>query len=228
MKQKLEDYPMRVKLLKTALELYLEKGITYTTNQMIAKKASCSPGEITHFFGTKENILCEVIHLIIPNHQETLENGTNDISSPAIKYLLEIAVEIAMCEQSSVVRDLYVNAYTLPKTIELIRNYSYRKSIKLFSNHLIEWSEQDFYEVESLTMGIVFGSLMDRCNPRYNLKQKLKHTMDALLKIYEFSKNERNEAIKTILNMDIEEIAKNAETKMRNSIMQELSKIKKE
>jgi len=217
MRPKREDYPMRVKLLKIALEMYLENGFTLTTNQMIVKRAQCSPGELTHFFGTKENILCEVVKMVLPFHQGTLAEKAQTAPA-AVRYCLEIAVEIAMCEQGKTINDLYINAYTLPKTIEFIKEYSYKKSVNLFSEKLPRWTEQDFYETEALTMGIVFGSLMDKCNPRYNIKQKLKRVLNALLKIYEYSESEREQIITPILNMDIESLVKQAEAHMRSSV----------
>jgi len=222
MRQKKEDYPTRLKLLKIALELYLENGFTATTNQMITQRAKCSPGELTHFFGTKENILYQVVRMVLPSHQETLEgDGSKDIP-PAIRYALEIAVELTMCEQNPIIRDLYVNAYTLPKTMEFIREHSYRKSLKLFGKDLPNWTERDFYEIEILTMGIVYGALMEECNPRYNIKQKSARVIDALLKIYEFSKERREETIKAIISMDIVGLAINAEKQMRVAIAQAL------
>jgi len=223
MRQKKEDYPMRVKLLQIALELYLENGFTLTTNQMIVSRAKCSPGEITHFFGTKENILCEVVKMVLPIHQDTLAEDSADLPEP-VRYCMEIAVELAMCEQSKTVRDLYVNAYSLPGPIEFIRGYSYKKSIGFFSSRLPDWTEQDFYETEALTMGIVFGSLMDQCTPRYNLRQKLSKVLDALLKIYEFSEAEREQTVKAVLSMDIAALAAGAETHMRNAVEKNLHK----
>lgn len=224
MRQKRENYPMRVKLLKIALEMYLEKGFTFTTNQMIVKKAQCSPGELTHFFGTKENILYEVVRIVLPFHQETLAKNATDGTPADFRYCLEIAVEIAMCEQSETIKDLYVNAYTLPKIMEFIRVYSYKKSVKTFSERLPGWTEQDFYETEALNMGIVFASLMNKCNPRYNIIQKIGRTLDALLKMYEYTKEERDAIIQPILGIDIEQISKFTEEQMRKSVEEILNK----
>jgi len=223
MKQRSKESPMRTKLLKIALELYLEYGFSATTNQMIVKRANCSPGELTHFFGTKENILCEVVRMVLPTHQETLE-GSGDQNIPSeIRYTLEIAVELSMCEQNEVIRDLYINAYTLPKTINLIRDNFYQKSYKLFKDYLPSWTETDFYETEVLSMGIVYSALMDRCSVRYNIKQKIARVIDALLKIYEFSKERREETKKAISQINVEEFAKKAEKEMLKQIEQVLN-----
>jgi len=218
MKQKKEDYPMRVKLLRIALDLYLEYGFTNTTNQMIVKRAQCSPGELTHFFGTKENILYEILKIVLPTHQKTLEGYNHENIPPVIAYALEIAVELAMCEQSDVVKDLYINAYTLPSTMDFIRYNSYKKSISVFKDKLISWTEREFYETEILSMGIVYMAIMDKCEPRYNIKQKVSKVIDALLKIYEYDSNSRKEVIATIISMDLEALAKIAEDKMRKAI----------
>jgi len=222
MGQKKRNHPMRAKLLKIALELYLENGFTNTTNQMIVQRAKCSPGELTHFFGTKENILYEVVGMILPSHQKTME-GDSDAIPPVVRYALEIAVEIAMCEQSPVVRNLYISAYTLPKTMELIREHSYRKSVSCFGSSLPEWTERDFYETEILNMGIVFAALMDECDPRYTVKQKVARVIEALLKMYELPKERRKETIDAIVSMDVAKLAADAESQMRQSIEEALN-----
>jgi len=218
MKLKKEDQPTRIKLLKTALSLYLKHGYSSTTNQMIVKKINCSPGEITHFFGTKENMLYEIVKIILPTHQETLEGKENSDILSELKYSIEIAVEIAMCENNEIIRDLYINAYTLPKVIGLIRDYSYKKTYNLFSSKLPSWDEQDFFENEIFSMGIVYASLMEKCTPRYNLKQKIARTINALLKMYEFDVITRSEIVVNVTKLDLVKLASDAEKEMRQQI----------
>lgn len=209
-----ERLDTRERIINAALELFLEFGFTFTTNQMIVKKAKCSTGTLANCFRTKEMLLLEFVKYIAPFQFEMIEQTSSNDTSLEFLYCLEIAEQLTMCEQNEILCDLYVSAYSLPMTIDFIKEMSYQKSMRLFGKHLPDWTHRDFYEVETLTTGLVFGSLMEKCNPRYTIEQKVRRTLDNLLKLYDYSAAEREAVLTEICKLDLEKISKDTTAKI--------------
>ena len=57
------------------------------------------------------------------------------------------------------------------------------------------------------TAAIVFGFLMERCNARFSVKQKINRTLDNLLKLYDVGAEEREEVIAQVLDLDLNDCA---------------------
>ena len=77
----------------------------------------------------------------------------------------------------------------------------------LLGDRFPDWTEQDFYEIEIATTAIVFGFLMERCNARFSVKQKINRTLDNLLKLYDVGAEEREEVIAQVLALDLNDCA---------------------
>lgn len=207
MRQKRSDYPVRVQLIHAATSLFLEHGFTQTTNKMIVTKAGCSPGQFSNFFRTKENILLEFLKQISPYQLEQTKRRLAEGMPPVMSFCKEIAVLLSVCEIDEPIHDLYKNAYSLPITLEYIKDFSYKKAMLLFGERLPDWNQQDFYETEIVTTAIIYGCLMEKCSPRFSIERKVARAVDNLMKIYDFPKEERMDVISDLMKMNILERA---------------------
>lgn len=76
----------------------------------------------------------------------------------------------------------------------------------LFKERLPHWSESDFRNIENITSGMELSALTAPCDRYYTLKDKIKITIDSMLKIFEIPKEERENVLEKIEKFDCEKI----------------------
>ena len=54
----------KFEIIKTATEFIFSVGYSNTSPQMIAKKMNMSTGNITHYFPSKEHLLCTIVEML--------------------------------------------------------------------------------------------------------------------------------------------------------------------
>lgn len=200
------DFPTRQKLIETAISAFLEKGFALTSYHMISTAAGVGISSLSNYFPSKEDLLLLLVERMAGYQLENISELFSGKPS-LFAYCAEIAVELTLCEQDDKARELYVAAYSLPKTLDFIKQFSYKKSMALLGDRFPDWTEQDFYEIEIATAAIVFGFLMERCNARFSVKQKINRTLDNLLKLYDVGAEEREEVIAQVLDLDLNDCA---------------------
>ena len=173
---------------------------------MISTAAGVGISSLSNYFPSKEDLLLLLVERMAGYQLENISELFSGKPS-LFAYCAEIAVELTLCEQDDKARELYVAAYSLPKTLDFIKQFSYKKSMALLGDRFPNWTEQDFYEIEIATTAIVFGFLMERCNARFSVKQKINRTLDNLLKLYDVGAEEREEVIAQVLDLDLNDCA---------------------
>ena len=121
------------------------------------------------------------------------------------RYCSEVAIQIAICDESDTARDFYQAAYNSPMTLEHIKEWTYRKNFRIFHEYLPEWTMRDFKDVENIASSIEGGIIRVPSNERFTLEKKITVTLDSLLKIYEIEPDERRRVIETVLKNDYRE-----------------------
>lgn len=150
---------IREKTIYAAAELFLEKGYTHTTTRGIAQKAGVDVSAMNRAFGCKENILCELVTFVLEEQFSTaarqLESITDD---PLLFYAAETTMQLYMAETRESVRDLYLTAYSMPRSMDVIQLTITQKLRHLFKAHLPTLSDDDFYDREIASGGISAAS----------------------------------------------------------------------
>lgn len=209
-----KDLSTRQKIIKAGISLYLEKGFANATNKMVAAAAGVGAGSLNNCFRTKEDLLLVVAEHLAENQRATVKNRFPD-TTPIMCFCLEIAAELVLCENNQRAKDLHVAIYTLPKTLNFMKEACYKETMDILGERLTEWSEQDFYETEIITRSILFGFIMEECNARFTIEQKVFRCLNNLLKLYNVKREERHNTIRTVLNHDLDEMAE----EMMNAVM---------
>lgn len=197
----------RQKIVKAGLSLYLEKGFANSTNKMIAAAAGVGAGSLNNCFRTKEDLLFVVAEHLVLNQKSSIRERFPD-ESPLMCFCLEIASELTLCEINARAKELHVAIYTLPKTLQYVKEAYYKETMDILGECLPEWTEQDFYETEIITRAILFGFLMEECNARFTIEQKIHRCLNNMLKLYNVKRAERHETIEKVLAYDLNAAAK--------------------
>jgi len=194
-------------VMKAAIKLYLEKGYSTTTIKHIADEANLQTGNVTYYFRTKEDILYLLIEELMEFHSAIIEKVHEETQDTLFAYAAEIAMQIALCNENEVARDLYTSAYTIDGVLALIKDWGYKKNMALFKDQLPDWTEQDFRNLEKFTSYIELAAIKAECERGFALEDKISLTLRSLLSLYEVPKEKQNEVIEKILASDYKKYA---------------------
>ena len=190
------------KIMTSAIKMFLQKGYSQTTLRAISDDCGIKQGTLTYHFHAKEDMLKLLMEELMDYHLDVIEMTEEDTSDVLYSYALEIAIQIALCENDKNAWDLYFSAYSHPMIFDMIKDWAAKKSYMLFKDRLPDWSESDFRHTENVTSGIELAALMCPCNRYYTLKQKINLTIDSMMKIYDVPKDERDRVIEKIAEVD--------------------------
>ena len=197
----------RQRIERAAIKLYLANGVEATTNKMLTSVAQVSPGSLGNAYSTKEDLLLVCCEYVAKKQKKFFADLKEKYSYIDL-YALDVAVELFMCENNPSIKDVYSKSYSMPRTMEYIRNAFYKKSEEVFKEHLPNWTEQDFFEAEITKSGIMFGYIMESANPYFTQEHKIKRCLTSILKLYEFEPDERKRIIERVVAEDIETYSK--------------------
>ena len=204
-----EKNALRSKVFYAAAKMFLEHGYSNTTTRGLADSAGVNVSAMNRHFGSKENILCELIRYVMIGQfrvaREHTEPKTEDM---VLYYAFETALQLYMAESQESVRELYLTAYSLPRASELLHRAVAESLLpKVFSPYLPGWSTEDFYQMEIASGGIIRGYISVPCTPDFTVEQKVEHFLDAALRIYHVPDEKIREAIAFVKQYDLKAIA---------------------
>lgn len=205
-----EKNAIRSKVLYAAARLFLERGYSNTTTRGLADYAGVNVSTINRQFGSKETILCELIRYVMNGQfrtaRELAETATDDM---VLYYALETALQLHMAECGESIRELYITAYSLPHTSELIHRAVAESLLpKVFSAYLPGMSPENFYQLEIASGGIIRGYISLPCSDAFPIEQKVAYFLDAALRVYHVPEEEIREALDFVKQYDLKTIAK--------------------
>lgn len=202
-------YEMRAMVLREAVALFLEQGYTKTTIAQIAERLNRTKSAVLRVYKDKEAILFALVtHMFGSQFSKARELIGTDVD-PLLLYGMETALQLHICELSESLRDIYVNAYTLPSTAEYIYQQTSAELRKIFAPYMPEASESDFYELEIASASVMRGYMTRRCDMYFPIAKKIRVFLTCELKLYDVPADKREAVIRQVLEMDIETMAKN-------------------
>ena len=196
----------KLKIIDTALNLFLQNGYSNTYIPEIAQKVGLSKGNLMFHFHTKEHLLAELINMLCDFQWEVMEREVEEGRSSLLAYLLELVTIASVCEENAVAKDLYISAYIHPMVLGIIRRNDTRKTRKVFEEYCAGWKEADFIQAENVVSGIEYAMLVEENAEKLFFEQRIAGSLDAIMKIYDLSKELRESMIEKVLSMDYQNI----------------------
>ncbi len=194
------------KIIASAVKLFLQNGYSQTTIKMISADCGLRQGTIAYHYHTKEDMLKHLVEELMDYHSDIIEDTHEETKDELFSYAMEIAVQIALCENDRKAWDIYYSAYSHPQTFGFIKDWAAKKNYMLLKDRLPHWTESDFRHVENIASGIELAALMSPCNRYYSLEDKIVLTVDTMIKIYDVPKEERERVVEKIKKLDCEKI----------------------
>ncbi|MCD8108651.1 MAG: TetR/AcrR family transcriptional regulator [Clostridiales bacterium] len=196
-------------IINAAAESFLEKGFTNTTIRHIITKLGISTGLFTGQFKTKEDVLYELVGFVLEQQfavSEQMAAGRTD--DKILMYAAETVLQLYIVEMDENLRDVYYNAYSLPKTSALIQQIVTRKVEAIFKEQLPQLESRDFYLLEIATGGIMRGFMITPCSIWFTMDMKVEAFLQNTLRLYYVPDEKIAEAIAFVKTIDFKQAAK--------------------
>ena len=192
----------KYEILQCATKLFIEKGYTSTYVTNITNELGISTGNLTFHFPTKEHILAELIRELFSLPRREEESVVRGEHALLTGYLLELAMFAAVCRDNPNIKDLIVNAYTRPMSLEIIRKSDTKRAMQIFGEYCPGWNEIDFVQAENVVSGMEYAMFMTENTDRLTFEQRVSGSINAIMKVYEIPKAIRDYIIAEIMTLD--------------------------
>ena len=213
----------RRKILLKAANMFLSQGYTQTTLRELARESGVNIGSLMHLFENKENILCALVSVVLDGQfsaaQKLLSNMTDD---KILFWAAETTLQLYMAESSEQIRDLYITAYSLPKTSDIIRRSIAEKMSEYFLPYNPGYQEKDFYEMEIATGGIIRGFMSVPCDMYFTMDTKVARYLETSFRVYKVPQEKTQEAIQFVSRFDFAQIAQNVIDSLLSMLAEEI------
>lgn len=197
----------KFEIIKTATEFIFSVGYSNTSPQMIAKKMNMSTGNITHYFPSKEHLLCTLVKMLCEFQWRMFEDSTEKGFGSIGSICMEMMTVATGCEQSEVARDFFSAVFES----EMCRNYLRANHVKrykqIFAKECEGWTDRDFNQAELMTMGLQYSTVA-ASDADVPLKDKISGALDKVLYIYQVDEETRKREIDKVMHLDYQGMSK--------------------
>ena len=197
----------RRKILTVCVRLFLEQGYKSTSVSQIVDEAGVARGSYLNLFPTKDKILLDLTETMFGG-QFGMARSIADIKLPPVyAYAVETAIQLTLTELNENLREIYIEAYSLPETSEYIYLHTTAELKQIFSANFPDYSDSDFYEMEIGTAGLMRSYMARKCDIHFPLERKLSRFLTAAMRVYRVPEDELEQTVRFVERLDIRSIA---------------------
>ena len=195
------------KILTVCVRLFLEQGYKNTSITQIVEEASITRGSFQNIFPTKDAVLVELVETMFGG-QFGVARSIAGGSLPLIyTYAVETAIQLTLTELNENLREIYIEAYTVPETSEYIYLQTTAELVRIFGESFPDYAESDFYEMEIGTAGLMRSYMARKCDIHFPLEHKLSRFLTAAMRVYKVPEEEQAKVLAFVVSLDIKAIA---------------------
>ena len=195
------------RILQSCVRLFLENGYHQTTIQQIMKEAQVSASSIQNLFHSKDGILLELVEFMFENQFGMARSVAGAALPPVYVYAAETALQITLTELNENLREIYLEAYTQEHLLDYIQRATAKELHRIFGPYQPGLTEQDFYELELGTAGLMRGYMANPCTADFPLERKLEKFLTLALRGYKVPEEELQQVLSFLAGLDIRGIA---------------------
>ena len=204
----------RRKILTACVRLFLQQGYKETSITQITEEAGVTRGSFQNLFPTKDAVLMELVETMFGGQFGAARGIVGEELPPVYTYAAETAIQLTLTERSEVLREIYLEAYTLPDTAEYIHLHTTAELKAIFGGNFPGYSDSDFYEMEIGTAGLMRAYMARKCDIHFPLERKLRRFLTAALRIYRVPEEEVERVLAFVAGLDIQAMAEDVMGKL--------------
>ena len=195
------------KILTVCVRLFLEQGYKSTSVSQIVDEAGVARGSYLNLFPTKDKILLDLTETMFGGQFGMARSIADTKLPPVYAYAVETAIQLTLTELNENLREIYIEAYSLPETSEYIYLHTTAELKQIFSANFPDYSDSDFYEMEIGTAGLMRNYMARKCDIHFPLERKLSRFLTAAMRVYRVPEDELEQAVRFVERLDIRSIA---------------------
>ena len=195
------------KILTVCVRLFLEQGYKNTSVSQIVDEAGVARGSYLNLFPTKDRILLELTETMFGGQFGVARSIADSKLPPVYAYAVETAIQLTLTELNENLREIYIEAYSLPETSEYIYLHTTAELKQIFSANFPDYSDSDFYEMEIGTAGLMRNYMARKCDIHFPLERKLSRFLTAAMRVYRVPEDELEQTVRFVERLDIRSIA---------------------
>ena len=197
----------RKKILTACVRLFLEQGYKNTSVSQIVDEAGVARGSYLNLFPTKDKILLDLTETMFGGQFGVARSIADSKLPPVYAYALETAIQLTLTELNENLREIYIEAYSLPETSEYIYLHTTAELKQIFGENFPDDTESDFYEMEIGTAGLMRSYMARKCDIHFPLERKLSRFLTAAMRVYRVPEDELEQTVRFVERLDIRSIA---------------------
>lgn len=195
------------KILTACVRLFLEQGYKNTSVSQIVDEAGVARGSYLNLFPTKDKILLDLVETMFSGQFSVARSIADQNLPPVFAYAVETSLQITLTELNENLREIYIEAYSIPDTAEYIYLNTAAELKQIFGANFPDYSDSDFYEMEIGTAGLMRNYMARKCDIHFPLERKLSRFLTAAMRVYLVPKEEQARVLAFISSIDIRELA---------------------
>lgn len=195
------------RILTACVKLFLEEGYKNTTVSRIIEEAEVARGSYLNLFPTKDKILLELTQTMFGGQFDVARSIANRNLPPVFAYAVETAIQLTLTELNENLREIYIEAYTIPDTAEYIYLHTTAELRQIFGTNFPNYSDSDFYEMEIGTAGLMRNYMARKCDIHFPLERKLSRFLTAAMRVYLVPEEDQEKVLAFIGSIDIQAIS---------------------
>ena len=203
MASRYEKEASRKRILSTCVRLFLEQGFKHTPPKQILTEANVSAGTFYNLYRTKAGVLTELTAFMFQNQFDIAGQIVQGETDPVKLYAVETSVQLTLAELNENLRQIYVEAYTLPENLEIIHKMTAKMLCDIFGEYMPGYGPSDFYETDIGSAAIMRGYMARPCDLYFTLERKLERFLQLTLSVYRVPEEKQAEIMKFIAGLDI-------------------------
>ena len=173
----------------------------------ILKEAQVSSSSFQNLFHSKDGVLMELVKFMFENQFGIARSIAGAALPPVYVYAVETALQITLTELNENLRQIYLEAYTQQRLLDYIQRATTRELYGIFGPYQPELTEQDFYELEFGSAGLMRGYMANPCTADFPLERKLEKFLTLALRGYKVPEEEVQQVLAFLGRLDIRGIA---------------------
>ena len=197
----------RRKILTVCVRLFLEQGYKNTSVSQIVDEAGVARGSYLNLFPTKDKILLDLTETMFGGQFGMARSIADSKLPPVYAYAVETAIQLTLTELNENLREIYIEAYSLPDTSEYIYLHTTAELKQIFGENFPDDTESDFYEMEIGTAGLMRSYMARKCDIHFPLERKLSRFLTAAMRVYRVPEDELEQTVRFVERLDIRSIA---------------------
>ena len=195
------------KILTVCVRLFLEQGYKNTSVSQIVDEAGVARGSYLNLFPTKDKILLDLTETMFGGQFGMARSIADTKLPPVYAYAVETAIQLTLTELNENLREIYIEAYSLPETSEYIYLHTTAELKQIFGVNFPHDTESDFYEMEIGTAGLMRNYMARKCDIHFPLERKLSRFLTAAMRVYRVPEDELEQTVRFVERLDIRSIA---------------------